>query len=124
MMIEYPPPYEHLVWDYNHANQNAIAKALDQVDWNVLFFNKMVHKQVSILSTTLMNFFSNFIPNKLVTFNDKDLPWVTPYLRNKINCKNGICKDYIKNGKTNCHYLQLQNGISEVSVAIFREKDD
>ena len=32
LMIEYPPPYERLVWDYNHANQNAIAKALDQVD--------------------------------------------------------------------------------------------
>ena len=37
-----------------------------------------------------MNFFSNFIPNKLVTFNDKDPLWMTPNLRNKINCKNGI----------------------------------
>ena len=56
-MIEYPPPYERLVWDYNHANQNAIAKALDQVDWNFLFFNKNVHKQVSILSIIWMNIF-------------------------------------------------------------------
>ena len=56
-MIEYPPPYERLVWDYNYANQNAIAKALDQVDWNFLFFNKNVHKQVSILSIIWMNIF-------------------------------------------------------------------
>ena len=71
-----------------------------------------------------MNVFSNFIPNKLVTFNDKDPPWMTPNLRNKINWKNGIYKEYIKNGKTNCHYLQLQNAISEVSAAISRGKDD
>ena len=31
-MIEYPRPYERLVWDYNRVNQNAIAKALDQID--------------------------------------------------------------------------------------------
>ena len=71
-LIEYPSPSERLVWDYDHANQNAIAKALDQVDWNFLFFNKNVHKQIIILNKTLMNIFSIFIPNKLVTFNDKD----------------------------------------------------
>ena len=71
-----------------------------------------------------MNVFSSFIPNKLATFNDKDLQWVTPNLRDKINWKNGIYKDYINNGKTNYHYLQLQNTISEVSVAICREKDE
>ena len=63
-MIEYPPPYKRLVWDYNHANQNAIA--LDKVDWDFLFFYKNVHKQLSILNRTLMKFFSKFILNKLV----------------------------------------------------------
>ena len=71
-----------------------------------------------------MNNFSNLIPKKLVTFNDKDPPWMAPNLRNKINCKNGIYKEYIKNGNTNYHYLQLQNAISEGSVAISRWKDD
>ena len=66
-MIEYPPPYERLVWGYN-----AIAKTLDQVDWNFLFFDKNIHEQVSILNRTLIKAFSNFIPNKQVTFNDKD----------------------------------------------------
>ena len=71
-----------------------------------------------------MNIFSDLIPNKLVTFNKKDPPWMTSNLRNKINCKNGIYKEYIKNGKTNYHYFQLQNAISEGSVAISRWKDD
>ena len=49
---------------------------------------------------------------------------MTRNLRNKMNWKNGFYKEYIKNGKTNYHYLQLQNAISEVSVAISRGKDD
>ena len=82
-MIEYPPPYERLVWDYKHFNEYDIAKVLDQVDWNFLFFNKNVHELVSILSRTLMNASPKFIPNKLVTFNDKDPPWMTSNLRDK-----------------------------------------
>ena len=71
-----------------------------------------------------MNVFSNFIPNELVTFNDKDPPQMTPNLRDKINWINGIYKDYIKNGKKNYYYIQLQNGISHISVAISRGRDE
>ena len=38
LMIKYPPLYERLIWDYKHSDENAIAKALDKVDWNFLFF--------------------------------------------------------------------------------------
>ena len=123
-MIEYPPPYECLVWDYKHSDEKAIAKALDQVDWSFLFFNKNVHEQVSILNRTLINVFSNFIPNKLVTFNDKDPSWMTSDLRVKINWKNSNDKDYLKNGKTNYHYIKLQYAITEVSEAMSKGKDE
>ena len=36
LMIMYPPPYEHLVWDYKRANFDTI----NQVDWGFLFFQK------------------------------------------------------------------------------------
>ena len=36
-----------------------------------------------IINRTLMNVSSNFIPNKLVTFNDKDPPWMTSNVRDK-----------------------------------------
>ena len=35
-----------------------------------------VHKQVSIFNETLINIFSNFTPNKLVTFDDRDPTWM------------------------------------------------
>ena len=41
--------YERLVWDYKHSDENAIAKAFDQVDWNFLFLTKMpMNKSVFI----------------------------------------------------------------------------
>ena len=57
LMIQYPPPYECLVWDYTHSDGKAIAKALDQIDWSFLFSNKNIHEQVSILNRTYKCFF-------------------------------------------------------------------
>ena len=52
LKIEYPPPYERLVWDYKKADTNSIRKALKQVNLEFLFQNKNVHKQGLILNKT------------------------------------------------------------------------
>ena len=65
-----------------------------------------------------------FFPNKVVTFNDKDLTWMTSNLQDKLNWKNGIYNDDLKNCKTNYHYLQLQHAISKVLVPIPRGEDE
>ena len=57
LIVEYPPPYEQLVWGYKKANTDSIQKALKKTNWRFLFPNKSVHRQVKILNNTLMNFF-------------------------------------------------------------------
>ena len=49
-----------------------------------MFNNKSVHKQVSIFNVIHMNIFSNFTPNKLVTFDDRDPPWMNDFVKSKI----------------------------------------
>ena len=122
LMIVYLPPYESLVWDYKRANNDAIINSINQADWELLFFNKNVHQQVYIFNKTLMNIFSDFIPNRYVTFNDKYPPWKTNYLKPKINCKNNLCLKYFKHGKRNCDYIELQRSIEEVSEDISKNK--
>ena len=100
LMIVYPPPYKPLLWDYKRANTDAIINSINQVDWEFLFFNKNVHQQVNIFNITLMIIFSNFIPNKYVTFNDKDPPWMTNYLKYKIYRKKSLYLKYLKYGKS------------------------
>ena len=71
LQIIYPPPYQRLVWDYKNANASSIQKALNMIDWNKLFSNTNVEKQVNILNDTLFNIFSNFVRSKAITINDR-----------------------------------------------------
>ena len=70
-----------------------------------------------------MNIFSNFIPNKYVTFKDKDLPWMTSYLKYKFHCIKSLYLKYLKHGNRNCDYNELQRSIEEVSEDISKSKE-
>ena len=39
-----------------------------------------------------MDIFSNFVPNKPVTFDDSNLPWMNDFTKSKIKWKHQICK--------------------------------
>ena len=52
-MIKYPPLYERLIWNYKHSDENAIAKALDKVDWNFLFFLTKMYRNKPVFLTEL-----------------------------------------------------------------------
>ena len=54
--------------------------------------SKNVHQQAKIFADTILNIFSNFVPNKTITINDSDPPWMDEDIRNKINEKNELYK--------------------------------
>ena len=114
LMIVHPPPNECLVWDYKRANTDVIINSIIQVDWEFLFFPIRMFT-VNIFNITSINVSSNFIPNKYAIFNDKDPPWMTNYLKYKIHRKNSFYLKYLKHGKKNCDYIELQRSIEEVS---------
>ena len=70
-----------LVWDFKRVNISSVRK---MVDWRFMFLNKNVYEQVSIFNNTLMNIFSNYIPNKYITIDDRDPPWMNETIKNKI----------------------------------------
>ena len=122
--IEYPPPYERFVWDYNRANAKGIKKSIESVNWEVMFNNKSVHKQVSIFNEILMNIFSNFTPNKLVTFDDRDPPWMNDFVKSKIKWKNQLYKVYTKNEYKCNDYLRFKKATVLISQVIAKRKED
>ena len=71
-----------------------------------------------------MNVFSNFIPNKLVTFNDKDPPWMFEYLKSKIKWLNKIYAEYHNENNESVDYITMQNVIADVSELVCKIKDD
>ena len=88
--IEYPPPYDRLVWDFKRADVNDITTATNQVDWKFIITYKNVHQKVNIFKKTIINIFSNLNRNKLVTFDDKDPPWMTEKLKVKLRWKQSL----------------------------------
>ena len=71
-----------------------------------------------------MNFFFNFIPNKLVTFNYKDPPWMSEYLEKKIKQHNKVYAEHHNEKNESVDYIKLQNVIAEVSELVCKSKDD
>ena len=85
------------------------------MDWEFLFSNKNVNQQVIIFNRTVTKVFPNFVPNKIVTFNDRDLPWMTSNIKDKINYRNKIYREYLKKSKQQVDYTKLQNTIKKIS---------
>ena len=114
--IAYPPPYQRHVWDFKRANIDSIRKAVKMVDWHFMFMNKTVHEQVTAFNTILMNIFSNYIPNKYITIDDKDPPWMKKAIKDKIKAKKSLCKSK--------KIIELQNLAIDISEMISTRKDE
>ena len=75
--VQYPPPSQRHFWNYAKSNKNAILSALQNVDWHRLFANKTVHQHENLLNDVILNVFTNFVPNKVITCDDRD-PQIHP----------------------------------------------
>jgi len=82
--IHYPPPYERRIWHYNRANIEDIRKSIEKFNWERTFLNINVEKQVEIFNDVLINIFLNFIPNEKITIYDKDPPWISEKIKQKL----------------------------------------
>ena len=70
-----------------------------------------------------MNVFSNFVPHKIVTFDDKYPPWITHYWKSQINWHNNIYQEYHrKRNHSTDDFIFLENVISGASDLIFNRK--
>ena len=56
------------------------------VNWQFMFLNKTTHEQIAIFNDIL----TNCIPNKYVTIDDRDPPWMTEKIKNKINLNRSL----------------------------------
>ena len=84
LKVEYPSPYQRLLWNFEKSNNDAIKRAIELVNLNFLFSHKNVHEQVFICNQTLMNIISNYIPNKLIAIDDNNPPWMNEYIKRRI----------------------------------------
>ena len=85
------------------------------VDWRFMFLNKTVHEQTSIFNNTLKNIFSNYIPNKYITIDDRDPPWMNKKIKNKIKLNKSLHKSN--------NFIEIQKLSTEISDMILKRKE-
>ena len=110
LKVFYPPPYERHVWHYEHANVDMISKAIERFDWDNAFLGKNVNEKASILTKTILNIMSNYIPNEIITIDNKGPPWVNNKIKSLIKNKNEYFKNYfnLNNSASVRHLEQMQ----------------
>ena len=94
-----PPPYKQKIWDFNSARVELIKNDLNDTNWFELFFNLNVNEMSIIFSDRLMHIFSKYIPNKIITCNDQDAPWITSKLKTAIRLYTRVYKEWVKRGR-------------------------
>ena len=121
--IFFPPPYERKIWHYGNANIESIRSSLNNIDWDRLFTNTNVNKQVEIFNNCLTNVINNYIPNKTITIDDKDPPWLTSQIKNKINFKNDLYKNFLRNGRSHDDFYKIREACNSVNQSIIESKN-
>ena len=93
------------------------------IDWNKLFSNANVEKQVNILNDTLFNIFSNFVRSMVVTVDDRDPPWINEEIKCKIKSKKKTFQQYLKNGRKITDFEVVDKEAAELSEMIQKRKE-
>ena len=89
-----------------------------------MFANKTVSQKVNLLNDIILNVFANFVPNKVITCDDRDPPRINNNIKNKIIWKNSMYKNYERNDKKTEDYELLTKAVSKVSQLTEKIKDD
>ena len=93
------------------------------IDWNKLFSNANVEKQVNILNDILFNISLNFVRSKVITINDRDPQWINEESKCKIKSKNKTFQQYFKNGRKITDFEIVDKEAAELSEMIQNRKE-
>ena len=119
-----PPPYKRRIWYYDRANVIAIKKSIEMFPWSDTFSEVICPDlQVKTLNEILLNIFSNFIPNKIITVRSRRALWMTQSIKNFIQKKNRAYNTFIRNGQPEDRLEAITNMISQGSKLIEDAKD-
>ena len=94
-----PPPYRRKIWEYDHANHIKISEDLNKIDWVEIFRHEDVDGMTKENSDLFLDIMSQNIPNKTITCDDKDAPWVTKECKTAIKRNYRVYRKWVKRGR-------------------------
>ena len=80
------------------ADKDAIRSSISSINWAAAFSSLDVDEITELFSKSLIDILSTHIPNKIITCNEKDPPWMTSQLKTAIKRKHRVYNKYVKRG--------------------------
>ena len=78
--------------------QGSIRNGILKTDQKSLFYKLNVNEMSIMFTDALVEIISRQVPNKIITCNDKDAPWITPKIKTAIKRNSGVYRNWIKHG--------------------------
>ena len=122
LKVFYPPPYERNVWHFSQANSDHIERAINLFDRESLLNSLNFNEQVSVFNETIMNIMSNFVPNELITCDDRDPPWMNWYIKDLIAAINDVYKKFVSPSSNTGNLLMFENLQNQLIQSIHTAK--
>ena len=107
-----PPPYKRKIWSYARANINQIRNEMSMKDWDIILRHKSVNQMAQLFSETFLDIMSRHVPNKIVTCNDRDAPWMNSEVKTAIKRNTRVYRKWVLRGRdpsTRDHIREVQN---------------
>ena len=102
---------------------NQSIKQLKCLSRKNYFKMKIFTINLKLFNETIVNTVSNYIPKKFITCKDKDPPWLNDHIKRLINLKNEIFKKYLKGGRPDSVYENLQTITWDLTEAVSSSKN-
>ena len=83
-----------------------------------LFDGKDINAQVTSFNDTILSIFKNYVPNKYITIDEKDLVQKNDTIKAKIKTKNLLFKQYIQHERFESDFGFLKALINELNELI------
>ena len=73
-----------------------ISEVIQGFDWGIAFSDKSTDEKAFILTKAILIIMENFIPNEIVTTDDKDPPWINNKIKSLFKNKTEHYKNCVK----------------------------
>ena len=81
----------------------------------MLFDKNDLNAQVIAINKTIFNVFRNYVLNKYITIDNKDLVWMNEIIKSKMNAKNKPYKQDIKNRRFESDFVFIESLVNETN---------
>ena len=99
MGIPPPPTFKRKVWDYKSAKTDPIRFYLHKINWHDLFLNLNVSKKSLLFTDVFFGIMAKHIPSKIITCNEKDVPWITSKVKTAIKRNHRVYREWVNRGR-------------------------